>query len=197
MVEIIYLFIKLRSIDNKIIVEGIRNQDKQILKSIYFVYFPTIKRFVLDNRGSVQDAKDIFQEGIIIIYRKIKDDKLKLSSSFKSYLYSVCRYIWIKQLSRQKENIENQNIYIEYDNIPDITIDEYKKNEQYKLYQKHFKRLEKDCQKLLLLFLKKVPLKDIAEELGIGSQQYIKRKKYKCKEQLVRYIKSDPNYKEE
>ena len=71
------------------------------------------------------------------------------------------------------------------------------KNVLAKLFQKHFKRLEKDCQKLLLLFLKKVPLKDIAEELGIGSQQYIKRKKYKCKEQLVRYIKSDPNYKEE
>jgi RNA polymerase sigma factor (sigma-70 family) len=147
--------------------------------------------------GSEQDAKDVFQDSIIIIYRKIKEDNFKLTSSFKSYIYSVCRYIWIKQLSKQKENIENQNIYLEYEDISDITIDEYKKNEQYKLYQKHFKRLEKDCQKLLKLFLKKVPLNDIAEKLGIGSQQFIKRKKYKCKEQLVRYIKSDPNYKEE
>lgn len=187
----------MRSIDNKIIVEGIRNQDKQILKSIYFVYFPTIKRFVLDNRGSVQDAKDVFQDSIIIIYRKIKEGNFELTSSFKSYIYSVCRYIWIKQLSRQKENIENQNIYIEYDNIPDITIDEYKRNEQYKLHQKHFKRLEKDCRKLLKLFLKNVPSKDIAEKLGIDSQEYLRLKKHRCKEQLVRYIKSDPNYKEE
>lgn len=187
----------MRSIDNKIIVEGIRNQDKQILKSIYLVYFPTIKRFVLDNRGSVQDAKDVFQDCIIIIFRKIEEGNFELTSSFIAYMYSVCRYIWIKQLSKQKENIENQNIYLEYDDIQDITIDEYKKNEQYKLYQYHFKKLGKDCQKLLQLYLKSIPLKDIAEELGIDSLQYIKRKKYKCKEQLVRYIKSDPNFKEE
>ena len=187
----------MRFIDNKIIVEGILNQDKQVLKSIYLTYFPSIKRLVLDNNGSEQDAKDVFQEGIIIIYRKIKEGNLNLTSSFKSYIYGVCRYIWLKQLAQRKENTEKLEGYLEYEDVLDVSVDEYEKNEQYKLYQKHFKRLEKDCQKLLELFLKKVPLKEIAEELGIESQQYIKRKKYKCKEQLVRYIKSDPNFKEE
>lgn len=186
----------MRTIDKKIIIEGIRNQDKQILKSIYVTYFPTIKRFVLDNSGSEQDAKDVFQEGIIIIYRKIKEGNLNLTSSFKSYIYGVCRLIWLKQLSLNKENNEKLERYIEYEEVPDVSEDEYETNEQYKLYQKHFKRLEKDCQKLLQLFLKKVPLKEIAEILGIESQQYVKRKKFKCKEQLVRYIKSDPNFKE-
>lgn len=186
----------MRSIDNKTIVQGIRDQDKQILKSIYSIYFPTIKRYILENRGSEQDAKDVFQEGIIIIYRKIKEGNLNLTSSFKSYIYAVCRFVWLKQLTKEKENAEQLDTYLEYEEVPDVSLDEYEKNEQYKLYQKHFLRLEKDCQKLLQLFLKNVPLKDIAEELGIGSQIYIKRKKYKCKEQLVRYIKSDPDFKE-
>jgi RNA polymerase sigma factor (sigma-70 family) len=186
----------LSSLDNKIIIEGIRKQDKQILKSIYQTYFSTIKRLVMDNYGSEQDAKDVFQEGIIIIYRKAKEGNLKLTSSFKSYIYSVCRYVWIKQQAINKENTEKLEVYVEYETVPDVTLDEYEKNEQYKLYQKHFKRLEKDCQKLLQLFLKKVPLKDIADVMGIESQQFVKRKKYKCKEQLVRYIKSDPKYKE-
>ncbi len=185
----------MRSIDNKVIIEGIRNQDKLILKEIYLVYFPVIKRYIIDNNGSEQDAKDVFQEGIIIIYRKIKAGNLNLTSSFKSYIYSVCRFIWIKQLSKDKEDAEKMDNYLEYEGVQDIDIDEYEKNEQYKLYQKHFKRLEKDCRKLLQMFLNKVPLKEIAKELGIDSQQYIKRKKYKCKEQLVRYIKSDPKYK--
>jgi len=185
----------LRSIENKVIIEGIKTQDKIILRDIYQVYFPVIKRYILDNNGSEQDAKDVFQEGIIIIYRKIKEGNLNLTSSFKSYIYSVCRFIWIKQLSQKKEDAEKMDIYKEYEEVPDITIDEYEKNEQYKLYQKHFKRLEKDCQKLLQMFLDKVPLKEIGKQLGIESDQYIKRKKYKCKEQLVRYIKSDPKYK--
>jgi RNA polymerase sigma factor (sigma-70 family) len=184
----------LKSLDNKKIIEGIRSQDQYILKEIYSIYFPTIKRFVIESRGCEQDAKDVFQEAIIIIYRKIKEDKLILSSSFKSYLYSVCRFIWIKQFTTNKENAEKMEGFLEYDGIPDISTDEYKEHEQYKLYQKHFKRLEKDCQVLLQLFLKKVHLKDIAQKLNITSEQYIKRKKYKCKEQLVRYIKSDPNY---
>ena len=102
----------MRSIDNKIIVEGIRKQDKKILKDIYFIYFPDIKKYILDNTGSIQDAKDIFQEAIIIVYRKAKERNLIIPSSFKLYIFAVCRYIWIKQLSKQKENIENQNIYI-------------------------------------------------------------------------------------
>lgn len=186
----------MRPLDNKTIVEGIRKQDKQILKDLYASYFSTIKRFIIDNNGSEQDAKDVFQEAIIIIYRKAKEGNLTISSSFKSYIYGVCRFIWIKQLAKYKEDSEQRGVYLEYEEIPDIT-DEYKKNEQYKLYQKHFKRLEEGCQKLLQLFLKKVSLKEIAEMLGIESMQFVKRKKYKCKEQLVRYIKSDPNYKEE
>lgn len=187
----------MKSIDNKVIIQGIRNQDKKVLRDIYQVYFPVIKRYILDNHGSEQDAKDVFQEGIIIIYRKIKEGNLNLTSSFKSYMYSVCRFIWIKELSKNKENAEKMDTYLEYEGVPDITVDEYRKNEQYKLYQKHFKRLERDCQRLLQMFLDKVPLKEIADNLGIDSHQYIKRKKYKCKEQLVRYIKSDPKYKAE
>lgn len=184
----------MKSLDNKIIVEGIRSQDKDVLEKIYSYYFPTIKRLVIDNKGCEQDAKDVFQEGIIIIYRKIMEDKLILKSSFKSYMYSVCRFIWIKQFTTNKENAGKLDIFLEYEEIPDVEEDEYKKHEQYKLYQKHFKRLKKDCQTLMKLFLEKVSLKEIAKKLKIDSDQYIKRKKYKCKEQLVRYIKSDPNY---
>jgi len=175
-------------------IEGIRNQDKTVLKKLYADYFPTIKRFVLDNSGCEQDAQDVFQEGIIITYRKIKNGTFELTSSFKSYIYSVCRFIWIKQLSKKKTDNSNQNIYAEYEDIQDVSVDEYEQNEQYKLYQTHFKRLSKDCQKIMSLFLKKVSLKEIAEIMGIESVQFVKRKKYKCKEQLIRYIKSDPKY---
>lgn len=178
---------------NKLI-EGILNQDKLILKRIYADYFPTIKKFVVNNSGSEQDAKDVFQEGIIITYRKIKTGTFELSSSFKSYIYGVCRFVWLKQLSKNKEHYENENAYAELEEIDDVTIDEYEKNEQYKLYQAHFKRLSKDCQTIMTLFLNKVPLKEIAREVGIESLQFIKRKKYKCKEQLIKYIKSDPKY---
>jgi RNA polymerase sigma factor (sigma-70 family) len=184
----------LSTFQRKNLIEGIRNQDKTVLKQLYADYFPTIKRFILDNSGCEQDAKDVFQEGIIITYRKIKNGTFELTSSFKSYIYSVCRFIWMKQLSKKKEDNNNQNIYAEYEVVEDVSVDEYEQNEQYKLYQTHFKRLSTDCQKIMKLFLEKVSLKDIAGIMGIESVQFVKRKKYKCKEQLIRYIKSDPKF---
>lgn len=180
---------------NNSLIEGIRKQDQFVLQKIYSDYFPTIKRYIIENSGSEQDAKDIFQDAIIIIYRKTKEETFELTSSFKSYIYAICRFLWLKELSRSKERIEKTNNYVEWDNVADVSVDEYEKNEQYKLYQLHFKRLSEDCQKILQLFLKKISLKDIAEELGIDSMHYMKRKKFKCKEQLVRYIKSDPKFK--
>lgn len=113
--------------DRNTLIEGIRNQDKKTLQFIYAKYFPTIKRFIIDNQGSEQDAKDVFQEAIIIIYRKIKDGTFDLSSTFKTYLYSVCRFIWVKQLAKNKELEEDKNNYAEYEQIEEVHIDEYKK----------------------------------------------------------------------
>lgn len=184
----------MKSLTTNIIIDGIRKQDKDILKAIYYNYFPTIKRFVMDNSGDEQDAKDVFQEGLIIIYRKTKEENFNITSKFKTYIYAICRFIWIKELSVTKENSEKMSNYLDYENIPDINLDEYKKQRQYELYQKHFKRLGKNCQKILKLFFKNVPLKEIARKEGT-SQEFIRKKKFKCKEQLINYIKNDPDYR--
>ena len=177
----------------EIIIKGILNQDKTILKAVYLTYFPYIKKMVEDHRGGEQDAKDVFQEALIIIYRKIKEDKLEIHTTFKSYLSAICRYIWFKEVSTSRENIENLSVYLEYENLPEIHMDEFKLHKQYQLYQKHFKRLEKGCQKTLKLFLKNKSLKEIAKKLDT-SYDYIRTKKKRCKEQLIRYIKEDPEY---
>ncbi|HKL08435.1 MAG TPA: sigma-70 family RNA polymerase sigma factor [Bacteroidales bacterium] len=178
----------------KIIIDGIRKQDKTILKAIYYTYFPSVKKLIEDNMGSEQDAKDVFQEALIVIYRKIKGGNLKIHTTFKGYIHVVCRFIWLKELSMNKENINNLSIFLEYEDIPEIHIDEYKKHKQYELYQKHFNRLGKECQKTLKLFLKEKPLIDIAKKLGT-SYEYIRLKKKRCMERLIRYIKDDPDYK--
>jgi len=183
----------LKSLSIEQIINGILNRDEKVLRGIYNIYFPHIKKYILDNSGDNQNAKDVFQEAIIIIYRKIKEGNFQLNSSFKTYIYSVCRYIWLKQMENQRIENQNKQVYVEYEQIEDF-VDEYKKSKEYKLYQYHFKRLSEDCQKILQMFYNKVPLTDIAKEVGFENEVFIKQKKYKCKEQLIRYIKSDPDF---
>ncbi|MGE0019821.1 MAG: RNA polymerase sigma factor [Draconibacterium sp.] len=180
------------------ILKGILRHDNLILQYIYKQYYYNINYFIRKNQGSEDDASDIFQEAIIIIYRKIKENDLVFEkSSFKGYLFSVCRLLWLKQLEKKRVEKEKLNDSLPYqedlydDNLNEIVI----KNERYGLYQKHFGALSTDCQKLLQLFFEKVSLKEIAQVMGYKSEKYAKKRKFKCKELLISRIKQDAEFK--
>lgn len=180
------------------ILKGILRHDNLILQYIYKQYYYNINYFIRKNQGSEDDASDIFQEAIIIIYRKIKENDLIFEkSSFKSYLFSVCRFLWLKQLEKRRVEKQKLNDSLPYqEDIYDDNLNELvEKNERYGLYQKHFSTLSTDCQKLLQMFFEKVPLREIAKVMGFKSEKYAKKRKYKCKELLISRIKQDAEFK--
>lgn len=180
------------------ILKGILRHDNIILQYIYKQYYYNINYFIRKNQGSEEDASDIFQEAIIIIYRKIKENDLVFEkSSFNGYLFTVCRFLWLKQLEKRRIERERLNETLPYqEDLYDENLNELvEKNEKYGLYQKHFSRLSTDCQKLLQLFFEKVPLKEIATLMGYKSEKYAKKRKFKCKELLVSRIKQDAEFK--
>ncbi|MFV0376455.1 MAG: RNA polymerase sigma factor [Mangrovibacterium sp.] len=185
------------SYTNEELLHGILRNDNLVLQYIYKNFFYKISFFIKKNTGDDDDANDIFQEAVIIIYRKLKANDLVLDCTFETYLYSVCRFLWLKQLEKRKNERDkiqdNHDFNVDiYDNAFETTVD---MNEKYRLYQKHFKNLGTDCQKVLQLFFDKVPLKQIAQIMGFQSEKYAKKRKYKCKEYLVKSIKQDIEYK--
>jgi RNA polymerase sigma factor (sigma-70 family) len=180
------------------ILKGILRHDNLILQYVYKQYYYNINYFIRKNQGSEDDASDIFQEAIIIIYRKIKENDLIFEkSSFKGYLFSVCRFLWLKQLEKRRIEKEKLNDSLPYqEDLYDDNLNELvEKNERYGLYQKHFGTLSTDCQKLLQLFFEKVSLKEIAKVMGYKSEKYAKKRKFKCKELLISRIKQDAEFK--
>ncbi|MDX9881353.1 MAG: sigma-70 family RNA polymerase sigma factor [Prolixibacteraceae bacterium] len=182
---------------NEELLNGILRNDSVILQFIYKSFYYKINFFIKKNNGDDDDANDVFQEAIIIMYRKIKDNSLILDCSFDTYLYSICRFIWMKQLEKRKN--EKERIYDNQEYRDDIYDEQLNRtvdmNERYKLYQKHFKNLGKDCQKILQMYFDKVPLKQIAQMMGFKGEKYAKKRKYKCKEYLIKSIKQDLEYK--
>ena len=179
------------------LLNGIRRNDTIVLQFIYKNFYSNINFFIKKNNGDEEDANDIFQEAIIIIYRKLKANELVLDCSFDTYLYSICRFLWLKILEKRK--IEKVNIkdnhevnYEIFDESLEIIAD---LNDRHRLYQKHFAGLGKDCQKILQLYFDKVPLQNIADIMGYKSEKYAKKRKYSCKEYLIKSIKQDLQYK--
>lgn len=188
----------MKSYSDEQILKGILRHDNLILQYIYKQYYYKVNYFIKKNSGSEDDANDVFQEAIIVIYRKIKENDLVFeASSFQGYLFSVCRFLWLKQLEKQRIEKEKINDTMPYqeDIYDDNLVELVDKNEKYGLYQKHFKTLSTDCQKLLQLFFEKVPLKEIARIMGYKNEKYAKKRKYKCKEILISRIKQDTEFK--
>lgn len=181
---------------NQDLLNGILRNDTIVLQFIYKNFYSKINFFIKKNSGDDDDANDVFQEAIIIIFRKLKANDLVLDCTFETYLYSVCRFLWLKHLDKRK--IEKEKIKDNHDYHEDIYDDGLERvadlNERYRLYQKHFINLGKDCQKILQMYFDKVPLKNIAQIMGFKSEKYAKKRKFKCKEYLIKSIKQDLEY---
>ena len=179
------------------LLNGILRNDTVVLQYIYKNFYSKINFFIKKNSGDDDDANDIFQEAIIIMYRKLKANELVLDCTFETYLYSVSRFLWLKQLEKRK--LEKEKIKDNHEYNDDIYDDGLEKvvdlNERYRLFQNHFANLGKDCQKILQLYFDKVPLKNIAQIMGFKSEKYAKKRKFKCKEYLIKSIKQDLEYK--
>ena len=83
--------------DSEVIL-GILNNSESVLKRLYLAYFPMVMQLIINNNGDAGDAKDIYQEGIIIHYNKVKNGDFELSSKLKTYIYSVCRRLVVKKV---------------------------------------------------------------------------------------------------
>lgn len=183
-------------IDEKEILNGILKGDYQAITILYQNCYPAVKKLILKNTGQPEEAEDIFQESLVVLYRKIKNEDFKLSCSLSTYIYSICRNMWLDKLRRKKRLKKLHEINNDYFDADDDLFIVMHKNEQYALFQKHLLQLGADCQKLLRLFFEGNDMKYIAREMNYKSVGYARKRKFKCKDKLIQNIQGDPVYKE-
>ena len=137
----------------KDLIDGIKNKDSKTLNFLYKKYFSLVRSFVLNNSGTTDDAKDVFQEAVIAIFRYSQNENFELKCSFETFLYSICRTIWLNNLRNQRVHLNKINEISEFIIFSSSTDEMIEESLEYKLYQKHFQRLSEECKKLLQLFL--------------------------------------------
>lgn len=175
------------------IILKIRSGDSSTLNLLYEKYFNSIAKYILQNSGTIEDTKDIFQDAIMVLYNKSKDDSFVLTSSIHTYLFSICKNLWLKKI--RNKSIKSSDLLDNLE-LTDENTFEYELNwrNKEKLYRHKFSILGEECQKLLSLFLQGMSMDKISSTLRLSSAAYAKKKKYKCKLKLIELIKSDPIY---
>jgi len=178
------------------LLNGLKEKRTDCIRHLYREYFPLAKSIVEKNSGSYQDAEDVFQDGIIILYQKIRSGPLTLNCSLKTFFFSICRNIWMQRLDRKWRLLYQDDFVnepVEDYEVTALEINE-EKLEKNRLYQLHFLSLPADCQKILKMFLSKVSLKEISTSMGFKDVTYAKTRKYLCKNMLRKKILRDPTY---
>ncbi len=177
------------------LLSALLNNDMSGIREIYRRYLPRISRLITTNGGNGEDAKDIFQEALIILYEKAGEPDFKLSSSLYTLLYGICRNLWGNRLQKKSSSNVTLGEGDKYKIDEDIqqTIQQEEEN---RIFWDAFGQLGEDCRNLLRLFFDKVKMKEIAELMGYGSVSYAKKRKFQCKERLVEIVKADGRYRE-
>ncbi len=186
---------ELKYTDNELL-DGIKLKNTIILQFIMKDNFLSIKQMVLLNGGSESDADDILQESLIVLYRKIREDNFILTCSLKTYLYSVARLKWLKELKRKQrvEMLTDEEEYMidETDSIED----EIENEERQRIYREKYEELGEDCKKVLKLSVTGTSIAEITEIMGYSSEQHTRNRRFKCKETLIQKIRNTKLFNE-
>lgn len=174
--------------------EGLLLGCSTTLNHIYKNFLPRITEYIKRKGGGTQDAQDIFQEALIIIFQKVKKVGFELKSSFYSFLFGICRNLWLQKIipeSRRKAKIPatETTVSINYE-------EKEVKAQRYSLYEKYLYQLSDNNRLILELAAQNFSNKEIAEKMGIESYGYIRIKKMRAKKELTNLIQNNPLYGE-
>ncbi len=170
-----------------IIIAGIAAEDKASIEHLYRHHYTMVQAMVLANAGSKDDAADLFQETVIVLYEKIKTGNFELQCLLKTFLYSVARRLWLKKLQQQQRFTTQADGLEEIIPVEDEIEYHLKLQNDFSIMESAMSKVGEPCKSLLqAYYLQKKHMNVIAQEFGYTNADNAKTQKYKC---LVRLKK--------
>ena len=169
---------------------------EEAFEHIYRSYYEGVEAYIIQNKGSKEEAKDLFQDGLIVLYNQILSGAFREQSTIKTYLYGICRNIWFKKLKKKKPLVPEEEMQGMAEGSPgldQILIG----NEREQLIEKLLGQLAEECNQILKFFyFDKLSMRKIKELLQLASEQVAKNKKMRCIKKLRTLALNNPEYVE-
>ena len=171
----------------KEVFRSVGNNEKGAIEAVYKENYSMIQHFIISNNGTEDDARDVFQEAMMVLYEKSRSPEFELTCQIKTYLYSVCRRLWLKKLQyarRIETQVENHDkvVAVEED------MEQHEKlTQQYLSMRTAMGKIGEPCKSLIEAFyVHRKNMHEIASFFGYTNADNAKNQKYKC---LVRLKK--------
>jgi len=165
------------------IIERIKLGDESALDYLYKQHYKMMLRMVIRNNGTEQEALDIFQDALIVFWQKAINVEFELTSKISTYLFSVCKNLWRKELERKKKFEDSEKEEHEYNQL--------ESKEMIKIIHDCIDELGDSCKKVLSYhYFDGLSMDQIAIKMGLANSDTAKTKRYKCKKRLDDLIRS-------
>ena len=170
-----------------LLIEGIASENKGSIEQLYRQHYNMVQAMVIANAGSKDDAADLFQETVIVLYEKIKTGNFELQCLLKTFLYSVARRLWLKKLQQQQRFTAQPEGLEDTVQVEDEIENHLKLQNDFTIMETAMGKVGEPCKSLLqAYYLQKKHMNTIATEFGYTNADNAKTQKYKC---LVRLKK--------
>ncbi|MDR3712108.1 MAG: sigma-70 family RNA polymerase sigma factor [Puia sp.] len=189
------------------ILEGFKRGDRIILSWLYRQNYAAVRSFVLSNSGTDQDARDVFQEGILAAWNNLSKNRYESreGKGLESYLRKICRFRWLERTRsaafRYSSAMDTESFSGEENdfrgdsggkqlpstdllNDSDDSLNQLIRKEEIDQARQLLARLRERCRKILYLFYyRRLSMEEIASEMELTADS-AKNQKYRCLNQL-------------
>lgn len=185
-------------VDDETLISSLAIGDSKAIRYMYKLIYPTVEKMVFKMNGSTQEAYDVFQDAMTIVYEKAKNDQLIISCKLSTYVTAVAKHLWLRQLANRKKGPISIPFDQDDQQIPVKELgDQFWEREAHLSKLTHsFEQLGEPCNSLLKSFyVHNKSMADIATEFGYTNTDNAKTQKYKCLNRLRKIFFADQETK--
>jgi RNA polymerase sigma factor (sigma-70 family) len=185
-----------KSHPDQMYIEGLAANDSAVIQSIYKKFVPKVVSYIMNNSGDKDQAQDVVQEIMILLFNQAKANALQLTCPFDAYFFLLCKRKWLNELKKTSNkgvtiNEDAASINESAHELVDQT-EEFEEKQQ--LFDTMFQKLGDKCQELLKLSFTIKSMEEVAEKLNV-TYGYVRKKKSLCIGQLTEWIQESKNFK--
>lgn len=181
---------------DQIYLDGLANNDSAIIQSIYKKFVPKVVSYIRNNSGDEDQAQDVIQEVMILLFNQAKANKLQLTCPFDAYFFLLCKRKWLNELKK----VSHKGVTIDDDTTStkepteELLAQTEVFEEKQQLFDLMFQKLGDKCQELLKLSFTLKSMEEVAEKLQV-TYGYARKKKSLCTGQLTQWIQEHSFFK--
>lgn len=91
------------------LLQGLREHNPQAVEAVYSQVRPGIISYVKENSGTKDEAADLVQEAMVVVYIKATEPDFELTAALSTFVHSIAKNLWLKHLDRYKKRYKPDN----------------------------------------------------------------------------------------